>query len=149
MTLVRWRPVRSIINLQDEVSRMFESFFERSSHSMEDGGLWSPATDVSETRDNVVVSVELPGMKKDEIKITEQDNILTIQGEKKQEKEEKDSNYHRLERAYGFFSRSFTLPATIKADQIKASYEHGVLQLSLPKAEEAKPKEIPISVGAK
>jgi len=149
MTLVRWRPVRNIINLQDEVNRMFESFFEKSSHSMEDGGLWAPATDVSETRGDVVVSVELPGMKKDEIKITVQDNILTIQGEKKQEKEEKDSNYHRLERAYGFFSRSFTLPTTIKADQIKASYEQGVLKVSLPKAEEAKPKEIPISVNGK
>src|SRR3990170_4185223 len=149
MTLVRWRPVRNIINLQDEVNRMFESFFEKSSHSMEDGGLWAPATDVSETRGDVVVSVELPGMKKDEIKVTVQDNILTIRGERKQEKEEKDTNYHRIERNYGSFTRSFSLPAAVKADKISATYEAGVLRILLPKAEKAKPKEIPIAVNDK
>ena len=108
-----------------------------------------PATDLQETKDDVVVSVELPGMKKDEIKVTVQDNILTIRGEKKQEKEEKDTNYHRIERSYGFFTRSFSLPTTVKADQIKAAYDNGVLRVELPKAEEVKPKEIPIAVSSK
>lgn len=149
MTLVRWRPWRDMINFQDEINRMFGDFFDRGTRNIEDAGVWLPATDVSETKDNVMVAVELPGMSKDDIKITVQDNVLTIRGEKKQEKEEKEVNYHRLERSYGFFSRSFTLPSTAKADKIKASYEHGILKVELPKAEEAKPKEIPIAVSTK
>jgi len=149
MTLVRWRPFRDLYNLHDDFSRMFEGFFERGTRQSEDGGVWMPATDIQETKDDVVVSVELPGMKKDEIKVTVQDNILTIRGEKKQEKEEKDTNYHRIERNYGSFTRSFSLPAAVKADKISATYEAGVLRVVLPKAEEVKPKEIPIVVNGK
>jgi HSP20 family protein len=128
---------------------MFEGFFDRGTRQVEDGGVWMPATDIQETKDEVVVSVELPGMKKDEIKVTVQDNILTIRGEKNQEKEEKDANYHRIERSYGSFTRSFSLPSAVKADKISATYEAGVLRVMLPKAEEAKPKEIPIAVNGK
>ena len=149
MTLVRWRPFRGLYNLKDEFNRMFEGFSDRGIRQSEDGGVWMPATDIQETKDDVVVSVELPGMKKDEIKVMVQDNVLTIRGEKKQEKEEKDTNYHRIERSYGFFTRSFSLPTTAKADKIKATYDNGILQVELPKAEEVKPKEIPIAVSSK
>ena len=149
MTLVRWRPFRGPCNLQDEFDRMFESFFDRGIRQSEDGGVWMPATDIQETKDDVVISVELPGMKKDEIKVMVQDNVLTIRGEKRQEKEEKDTNYHRIERSHGFFTRSFSLPTTMKADEIKATYDNGILQVELPKAEEVKPKEIPIAVNSK
>jgi len=88
----------------------------------------------------------MPGMNKEDVKISIHDNILTLKGEKKQEKEEKEENYHRVERSYGSFSRSFMLPATVKADQVKASYKDGVLNISLAKIEEAKPKEIPIVI---
>ncbi len=149
MTLVRWRPFRDLYNLQDEVNRMFEGFFDRGTRQIEDGGMWLPATDIYETKDDVVVSLELPGMKRDDIKVSVQDNILTIRGEKHQEKEDKDTNYHRLERNYGFFTRSFSLPTMVKADKIKAAYENGILRVELPKAEEVKPKEIPITISGK
>ena len=149
MTLVRWRPFRDLYNLQDDFSRMFEGFFDKGTRQVEDGGVWMPATDIQETKDDVVVSVEIPGMKKDEIKVMVQDNILTIRGEKRQEKEDKDTNYHRIERNYGSFTRSFSLPTSVKADKISAAYEAGVLRVLLAKAEEAKPKEIPITVNGK
>ena len=149
MTIVRWRPFRDLYNLQDDFSRMFEGFFDRGTRQVEDGGVWMPATDIQETKDDVVVSVELPGMKKDEIKVTVQDNVLTIRGEKKQEKEEKDTNYHRIEWNYGSFIRSLSLPAAVKAEKISATYEAGVLRVLLPKAEDVKPKEIPIAVNGK
>ena len=149
MTLVRWRPFRDLFNVQDEVNRMFEGFFDRSSRSLEEVELCLPAADVYENKDDIIFSVELPGLDREDIKVTVQDNILTIKGEKKQEKEEKDTSFHRLERSYGFFTRSFSLPTTVQADKIRASYDKGVLRVELPKAEEVKPKEIPISVSDK
>lgn len=148
MSLVRWRPFRDLMNVQCEFDRMFDEFFGRSLNVI-DGGLWSPAVDVSEDNDNVYVAVEVPGMTKDSVKITLQDNLLTIQGEKKQETEQKGKNYHRMERSYGSFTRSFSLPTTIQADKIKASYKDGLLNITLPKAEEVKPKEIPIAIEGK
>jgi HSP20 family protein len=88
----------------------------------------------------------MPGMSKDDVKVSVQDNVLTLKGEKKQEKEEKDKNYHRVERSYGSFCRSFQLPTSVKADKVKANYKDGVLSITLPKTEEVKPKEIPISI---
>jgi HSP20 family protein len=108
--------------------------------------LWTPAVDVAEHEDAYQVKVELPGVSKDDVKITMQDNILTIRGEKKQEKESKNSNYHRVERSYGSFQRSFTLPTSVKHDKIEASYNDGILTIALPKAEEAKPKQIEVKV---
>ena len=148
ITLVRWSPVRDILNIQDEMSRLFNAFFTRTSDRTEGRTLsWSPLVDISETDDKIKVTAEVPGMKKDDIKISIQDNVLTLKGEKKQEKEEKDKNSHRVERAYGAFERSFSLPASVQTDKVKASYKEGVLTISLPKPEEAKPKEIDISVS--
>ncbi len=108
---------------------------------------WSPTVDISETKDEVIVKAEVPGMTKEDISVFLQDNVLTLRGEKKQEKEEKDKTFHRVERSYGSFVRSFTLPTLVQADKVKAAYKVGVLQITLPKAEEVKPKEILVSVN--
>jgi HSP20 family protein len=109
-------------------------------------GEWAPSLDVSETKQNVVVKGEVPGMDPKDIDISYADGVLTIKGEKKQEQEENDENYHVVERRYGSFSRSIRLPHEIQSDKIKASYKNGVLKVSLPKSEEAKKKEIRIKV---
>jgi len=155
MSLVRWNPTRElmtfpgdVLNMQREINKMFDSFFRGG--VVDDGtlatSLWSPAVDVAEHENEYRVKVELPGVSKDDVKITMQDNILTIRGEKKQEKESKESSYHRIERSYGAFQRSFTLPTTVKSDRIEATYKDGILTITLPKAEEAKPKQIEVKV---
>ncbi len=155
MSLVRWNPVRelatipsSILNMQQEINRMFDRFFRGG--VLDDRDLfpatWMPAVDLVEKEDEFVAKVELPGVHKDDVKITLQDNILTIRGEKKEEKESKDSNYHRLERSYGSFQRSFTLPTSVRQDKVEAEYRDGVLTITLPKAEEAKRKQIEVKV---
>ena len=148
MAITRWRPFRDLLSIQDEMNRVVDDFFGRPMTRLEwTEGVWSPSVDVSETKDNVVIKAEMPGMNKDDVNISIQDNVLTLKGEKKQEKEERDANYHRIERSYGSFCRSFTLPTSVKTDKIKASYKDGVLNITLPKTEEVKPKEIPISIG--
>lgn len=108
---------------------------------------WMPVVDVTETKDEVIVRAEVPGMTKEDISVTLQENVLTLRGEKKQEKTEKEAAFHRMERSYGSFVRSFTLPTLVQADKAKADYKDGVLTITLPKAEEVKPKEISISVN--
>ncbi len=155
MSLIRWTPTRDlptfpsdVMNMQREINRMFDSFFR--------GGLaeddtfaasdWTPAVDIAEHENEYFVKLELPGVSKDDVKITMQDNILTVRGEKKKERENKGSGFHRVERSYGAFQRNFTLPSTVKADKIDASYADGILTIILPKAEEAKPKQIEVKV---
>jgi HSP20 family protein len=154
MSLTRWYPARELaawpsdlFGIQREMNRMFNSFFGRNSQD-EDSVLasWAPAVDISERDDQYLVKVELPGVNKDDVKITLESNMLTIRGEKKEEKDEKKENYHRVERNYGSFQRSFTLPTAVKNDKIDASYKDGVLIIALPKAEEAKPKQIEVKV---
>jgi len=153
MSLVRWNPARELatwpsdlFGIQREMNRMFDGFFR--SNQDEDYTLssWTPAVDIAEHDDEYNVKVELPGVNKEDVKITLENNILTIRGEKKQEKETKKENYHRVERSYGSFQRSFTLPTTVKSDRIDAVYKDGILSISLPKAEEAKPKQIEVKV---
>jgi HSP20 family protein len=147
MAITRWRPFRDMVSIQDEMNKLFDDFFGRPLVRTEwTEGVWTPSVDVSEDKDNVIIKAEMPGMKKDDVKISVQDNMLILEGEKKQEKEEKEKNYHRIERSYGSFCRSFQLPTTVKTDKIKASYKEGVLSVTLPKSEEVKPKEIPISI---
>jgi len=148
MAIRRWRPFRDIMSVQDEMNRVFDEFFGRTPVRGEEyERMWSPHVDVSETKDNIMVNAEVPGMIKDDIKVTVRDNILTLSGERKHEKEEKDANYHRIERSYGSFCRSFELPTTVEFDEIKASYTDGILRISLAKSEEVKPKEIPINIS--
>jgi HSP20 family protein len=150
MALVRWRPFRDMVSIQDEMNRLFDDFFGRVPSRFDtelSRSEWIPSVDISETKDEIVVRAEVPGMKKDDIKITLQDNVLMLTGERKQEKEEKETNYYRMERAYGSFVRSFNLPTVVQADKIKASYKDGILNIALPKAEEVKPKQIPIEIN--
>ena len=144
MAIVRWKPMRDLINLRDEMDRMFEGLWGDTTNR--DGGMFMPPVDMVENDDNFVVSVELPGLKKDEIKMTMQNNALTISGSKKHEFESKEDTVHRVERSYGSFCRSINLPSTVDPSAIKASYESGVLKVTLPKVEEAKPKEIAIDI---
>jgi HSP20 family protein len=154
MAIVRWNPAReltafpaSVLNMQREINRMFDDFFR--SDSDESSLLtqaWRPAADITEEDDAYVAKVELPGVSKDDVKITMQDNVLHIRGEKKSEKKGKEDNFHRVERFYGTFQRSFTLPTSVKSDRIEAEYKDGILTITMPKAEEAKPKQIEVKV---
>jgi HSP20 family protein len=158
MTLIRWNPLRDVTawhpvhdlagelsNMQREIDRVFDRFH---GSTTEDGGtpMFIPAVDIIEREGNFDIRVELSGVKKEDVKITVQNDVLTIRGEKKQETEKKGDNFHRVERAYGTFERSFTLPSMVHSDKIDASYNNGVLTVSVPKMEEAKPKEIEVKV---
>lgn len=147
MAIIRWRPLAEVDSLRHEMNRLFDSFFKSDIESGEELSTWYPMVDVKETKDDFVVSVEIPGISKDDVKINVSENTLTIKGEKKQEKKEADHNFHRIERRYGSFQRSFTLPTQIEDGKVKASYKDGVLTITLPKKEEVKPKEIPITVS--
>ncbi|MBS4028584.1 MAG: Hsp20/alpha crystallin family protein [Ignavibacteriales bacterium] len=158
MTLTRWTPVRNITRfnpfgdfneMEHRMNRLLDSFFSNS--TVNDDGIVSarfvPATDIAEFDEHYLVTVDLPGLKKDEIKITLEDHTLTISGEKKFENEEKKDSYHRVERGYGRFERAFTLPQSVKTDKIDAKYKDGVLSLTVPKAEEAKQRTIEVKVS--
>ena len=137
--LTRWEPGR-------ELQRMFEEMFGRGEG--EEGGwvagAWAPPVDLYETDDAFMVKAELPGLSKDDIQVEVHDRTLTLRGERKHEAEVKEERYHRRERAYGSFQRSFWLPTTVDANQVKASFKDGVLELRIPKHETAKPKRISI-----
>ncbi len=136
---------RELESLRREMDRLWENFFgERGGLEPVEG--WMPALDVTETKDNLIVKAELPGIDPKDVEISLSGNILTIKGEKKQEKEEKDENYHLVERRYGSFVRSIRLPVEVQEDKIEASYKNGVLKVVLPKSEKAKRKEIKIKV---
>lgn len=142
--LTTWKPLRELSNLRREMDRIWDSFFSRGFELEPLPGEWVPSLDISETADSIEVKAELPGMDPKDIEISLSGDNLMIKGEKKQEKKEKSKNYHRVETRYGAFSRSISLPASVKSEDIKAVYKKGVLSISLPKKEEAKPKQIPV-----
>jgi HSP20 family protein len=155
MSLIRWNQSHEMdgwpsdfFGIQREINRVFDNFIRGGVQADENfaASYWTPAVDIVEQENEYVVKMELPGVNKDEVKISLESNILTIKGEKKQEKEEQSKNLHRIERSYGSFQRSFTLPTTVKSDKIDAVFKDGVLSVSLPKAEEAKPKQIEVKV---
>ncbi len=150
MRLIRLDPWRDFGSLQDRVNKMFgdtlRTLYPQENEELERGA-WAPAVDIHETDDGYVVKADLPGMKKEDIQIDLKDSTLQIKGEKKFEEEASRDNYIRTERAYGTFVRSFSLPHNIDAGKIKASYKDGVLELALPKKEEAKPKQIKVEVN--
>ncbi|HGY54182.1 MAG TPA: Hsp20/alpha crystallin family protein [Caldithrix abyssi] len=143
--LTRWSPARSLFTLKTDMDRLFDEFF-RTGMEVTDRVDLTPLVDVEENDDEFVISAELPGMKRDDIKITFDNNMLNISGEKKAEKEMKEENFHRMERSYGKFSRTIPIPSGVKLDKIDAVYEDGVLTVHIPKTEEAKPKQIEIKV---
>jgi HSP20 family protein len=144
-TLTRFEPFRGGFPSQDQINRLFGEAFERSS---EEGSLttWAPAVDIYETEHELVVKADLPEVKPEELDIRVESNILTIRGERKFEKKVNETNYLRVERSYGSFTRSFSLANTVNTEAIKAEYKNGVLTLSIPKREEAKPKQIKVNV---
>lgn len=148
MTLTRWNPARDLLGIADEMNRLVDTVFR--SDTPETSlfkGAWTPAVDISEDDDNFYLNVELPGMKKEDVTLRYEEGLLTVTGEKKAEKEEKDVNYHRVERSYGKFERSFRVPSRIVNEKIDAKFTNGVLTVTLPKAEEIKPKEIEVKVA--
>ncbi len=145
MTIMRWDPFRDLLDLQDRMNKLFEESFRRfRSTDLDLAGGFVPAVDIYETDNEIVLKAEIPGVSKEDIKIEVQDGVITLKGEKKVEKEVKEENYHRIERAYGSFQRSFSLPSNVDRDRIKAAYKDGVLEVVLPKKEEAKPREVKI-----
>jgi HSP20 family protein len=140
-----WTSFDRLASLRDEMDRLFDFAWPTRDSGLFSG--WSPALDVHDQKDNFVVSVELPGMKKDEIDISLQDGVLTIAGERKHEREVGEGGAFRSERYFGKFQRSVTLPAGVDSSKVKASYKDGVLHIELPKSEEAKPRHIEVSVS--
>ena len=146
MAIVRFEPFR---DLQDRMNRLFHESY-RSQTSEDDwalGGTWAPAVDIYEQDNNIVLKAELPGVDPKDVDIRLENNTLTLSGERKFDNEVKKESYHRVERAYGAFTRSFTLPTVVDQGSIKAEFKDGVLRVTLPKREEAKPKQIQISVA--
>ncbi|MDE0468367.1 MAG: Hsp20/alpha crystallin family protein [Candidatus Poribacteria bacterium] len=145
------RPMRNLFNLHNEMGRVFGDLFASGSH---EGGTdteetsWMPTVDISEMENGYEIRAELPGVSEDDVNISVTDNVLTVKGEKRQEQETEGKNYHRVERHYGSFQRSFTLPRHIETEAIKAEFKDGVLTLGIPKAEVAKPTEIPITANS-
>ena len=140
-TLSRWDPFRDIASFQDQMSRVWGDFPLRFSGGDGIGG-WYPPVDISEEEDRIVLRAELPGVSKDDIDINVENGTITLRGEKKQQKKVDSESAYRMERFYGSFSRSFVLPTTIDPENIKASFSDGVLEVVLPKADEAKPRKI-------
>jgi HSP20 family protein len=144
--LTRWEPSRGLTTLQDQINRLFSNSLDQTG---EEASLsaWAPAVDIYETEHELVVKADLPEVDPKDLDIRVESNILTIRGERKFEKNVNEENYLRVERSYGSFARSFTLANTVNAEAIKADYQNGVLTLSIPKREEAKPKQIKVNVG--
>lgn len=147
MAVVKWDPFRDLLSIQDRMNKLFEQTLSRS--RAEEGiapSTWTPAVDIYETPEAIVLQADLPGLRREDIDIQIQDNTLALRGERRFAKDVREENYLRIERAYGAFQRSFTLPATIQQENIRAVFRDGILELTLPKAEEAKPKKIAIEV---
>ena len=148
-TLIRWEPTRELSTLRDRMDRLFSEASGRG-WGGEEGlatGAWVPPVDVFETPESIILKADLPEVNRDEVDISIENNTLTIKGERKMEKEVKEKNFYRMERSYGTFSRSFTLPPTVAGDKAEASFNDGVLTLTLPKREESKPQQIKVKVG--
>ena len=146
MDITRFDPFRDITSLREEIDRLFDTFFGRTAGITEREVAWIPAIDLEETDDAYIVKAELPGMKKEDIKLSISENALTISGERKMEREDKGKTYHRVEMAYGKFLRTIQFPGEVDPDKAKATYKDGILTITIPKSEKAKPKEIEIEV---
>jgi len=149
MTLVRWDPFRELEDMSERLNRVFTRSPLRTTWGKEHLTVadWIPTVDISETEGEYLIKAELPEVKKEDVKVTVEDGVLTLQGERRQEKEEKGRKYHRVERSYGSFVRSFTLPESVDESGVKAEFKDGVLNLHLPKTEKVKPKAIEVKVG--
>jgi len=149
MTIVRWEPLRELTTLQNEMNRLFNTAFDAPSAGGNAGTLrrWMPAMDLVETDEHFVLRADLPGMTESDINIELEDTVLTVSGERRAEHEESKEGYHRVERAFGSFSRTLTLPKGVDPESITASFDKGVLEVRIPKPEERKPRRISIGVN--
>ena len=149
MALVRWEPLREMATLQNEMNRLFGTFFDTPTTAVSGNGprRWVPAMDLVETDEFFVLRADLPGMTDGDVKLEVEDRVLTVAGERQAEHEDKGEGYYRLERASGAFSRSLTLPEGVDPEGITARFEHGVLEVRIPKPEERKPRRVAIQVG--
>jgi HSP20 family protein len=149
MAIVRWEPFRDLVTIQDRMNRVFEDAFRSPVRTGEEdwlGGSWAPAVDIYEHDGNLVLKAELPGIDPKDVDVRVENNVLTLRGERQFDQEVKRESCHRVERAYGTFSRSFTLPNVVDTGSIKAEYKDGVLRVTMPKREEAKPKQIQVQI---
>ncbi len=151
MAIVRWEPFRDLLAIQDRMNRIFDESFRGMNRQGDDdwalGGAWAPLVDIYEREGNIELKAELPGVDPKDVDVRVENNVLTLRGERRIDKEVKRESYHRVERAYGSFSRSFTLPSMVDTEKIKAEFKDGVLHLTLPKKEEAKPRQISIKIS--
>ena len=143
MNIVRYDPFREIRSLQNEMNRLFSGATSGRDDML--SGEWLPKVDVFENKDTLVLEAELPGMKRDDFELSFENNVLTLKGERRFEKKDESDNYHRVERSYGSFTRSFTLPSTVTAEGAKADFKNGVLSVTLPKREDTKARKIEIA----
>ena len=149
-SITRWDPFRELDDLQNRLSTMFGRAPIKKDGDKREAltvAEWAPLVDIVEDDKNYVIKAELPGIKKEEIKVGVQDDVLTISGERKYEKEEKDKKFHRIERAYGSFVRSFTIPEDSDGEKVSAEFKDGILRVHLPKTEKVKPKQVEVKVG--
>lgn len=147
MNLIRWNdPFRELAALQNRLNQAFDTTLARPTRNEEElfTGTWAPPVDIMETKDKTILQAELPGFKENQILVRFEDGVLSLEGERKFEKDSGDENYHRVERSYGKFVRSFTIPSNVDNEHISAAFDNGVLTIELPKREETKPKAIKI-----
>lgn len=146
-SLIRWRPIGEVGSLQSEINTLMERFLGRDWETeTTPTALW-PHTNISETSDNYTVTVEIPGMEAKDLDIAVTGDVLTIKGEKHQEKEEKSERWHRTERTWGAFNRSYRLPGTVVLDKVAADYKHGVVRITMPKTDDSKRREVKVKIG--
>jgi len=145
MALIRWEPARELGSIQNEVNRLFNTFFDAPVQAGE--RRWVPAMDLVEDEGRYVLRADLPGLRPEDVKLEVEDGVLTVSGERKAEHAERKEGYRRVERAYGSFSRTLTLPDGVDPEQVEARFEHGVLEVSIPKPVQAKPHRVSIAVG--
>ena len=148
MALTRWDPFRDLVTLQERMNRLFEDSLSRSKTTDQEMamGAWTPAVDIYETPEHVVLRADLPGIAEKDIDVRIENNVLVLRGERKFLKEAKEEDYHRIERSYGVFSRTFQLPGTIDQNKIQAVHQDGVLEVRLPKREDSKPRQVKIDI---
>ena len=146
--LTRFQPFREVATLQDRVNRLFRESYNAGNDESLTTSTFAPAVDVYEDEHKVTLKIEVPGIDEKDIDVRVENNTLTVHGERKIEKEEKEENYRRVERNYGSFTRTFTLPTAVDTENVSANYDKGVLKINLPKKAEAKPKQIKVSVGS-
>ena len=142
MSIVRWEPFREFTTLQNEMNRLFSSAFDTPTNGGQTMRRWMPAMDLMETDSHFVLTADLPGLTEEDVNIEVDDRVLTISGERTAKHESTKDGYHRVERAFGSFSRSLTLPKGVNAEAVEAAFEHGVLEIRIPKPEQPKPRKI-------